>query len=457
MSKIDELYAEWKSLLPLKESDQRRLDQKFMLEFNYNSNHLEGNTLTYGQTEYLLLFGRAINDANMRDLEDMKASNVCLQMVKEEAANSEHYLTEYFIRTLHKTLLREDYVVTRERPDGTTVSYTIHAGRYKTRPNSVRTQTNEIFEYASPEETPALMADLLKWYGEAESEGVLSPIEMAALFHYRYIRIHPFEDGNGRISRLIVNYILARHGYPMIVVKSADKENYLKALNQCDINTGSIPALGAQASINQIKPFVNYLTMCLGHALDICIRAGKGESIEEPDDFAKEISLLEKTSKKVIPEGVHIASLEDKIGVFNKFHRFAFKKLRSELSPIEVLFNTFETHYFFTLGRDNITAGGFFSLDADSPLPEDLSPRNKEIATKAQSIMCHLFIRGIKSNYNIKDISLYPGFSVFFDLQSYSFDGINYPYGTYPSDTAINDCINRIKDEVLKQLKEARK
>lgn len=56
MSKTDTLFKEWQSLQPLKENDQRRLDQKFMLEFNYNSNHIEGNTLTYGQTELLLKY-----------------------------------------------------------------------------------------------------------------------------------------------------------------------------------------------------------------------------------------------------------------------------------------------------------------------------------------------------------------------------------------------------------------
>ena len=58
MSKIEQLYTEWQSLQPLKDEYQQRLNRKFMLEFNYNSNHLEGNTLTYGQTELLLLFGK---------------------------------------------------------------------------------------------------------------------------------------------------------------------------------------------------------------------------------------------------------------------------------------------------------------------------------------------------------------------------------------------------------------
>ena len=56
------------------------------------------------------------------------------------------------------------------------------------------------------------MSDLVDWYNEEEQKGILTPFELATLFHYRYIRIHPFEDGNGRIARLMVNYILARHG-----------------------------------------------------------------------------------------------------------------------------------------------------------------------------------------------------------------------------------------------------
>lgn len=291
MNKIESLYKEWQVLQPLNEQNQNRLDQKFMLEFNYNSNHIEGNTLTYGQTEMLLMFGKVVDSANMKDLEEMKASNVGLKMVKEAALDKEQPLTEYFIRTLQQTLLREDYTVYRQLPDGTNTSYVVHAGQYKTRPNSVITPTGERFEYASPEETPALMTDLLQWYNQAEAEGTMTPIELASLFHYRYIRIHPFEDGNGRISRLIVNYILYRHGYPMIVVKSADKNNYLTALNRCDVAIGSIPSDGAHAELSQITPFVEYLSNCLERALAISIKAAKGESIEDADDWRKNLKL----------------------------------------------------------------------------------------------------------------------------------------------------------------------
>lgn len=259
MSKLEKLYNDWQSFQPLKDEDQARLNQKFMLEFNYNSNHIEGNTLTYGQTEMLLMFGKVVDEANMKDLEEMKAHNVGLKMMQMEALEKEHPLTETFIRQLHCTLLREDYIVYRQLPDGNVTSFTVHAGQYKTRPNSVITVTGERFEYASPEETPALMSDLIQWYNEAETREELSPIELASVFHYRYIRIHPFEDGNGRIARLMVNYILLRHGYPMIVVRSKAKDSYLRALNKCDKGIGSIPFDGAHADPSQIKPFTEYI------------------------------------------------------------------------------------------------------------------------------------------------------------------------------------------------------
>lgn len=255
---INKAVAAWKALQPLSEKDRERLSRRFTVDFNYNSNHIEGNTLTYGQTEILLLFGKVIGEADVRDVQEMAASNVGLKMMKEEAKVKETPLTQSFIRTLHKTLLREDYKVYRDLPGGIQTSYVIHAGQYKTRPNSVITRYGDRFEYASPEETPSLMADLVDWYNQAEQEGKLSPVELAALFHYRYIRIHPFEDGNGRIARLMVNFILTRHDYPMVVVRSRKKSEYLEALHQTDLEVGPVPSDGAHAEINEIRPFLKY-------------------------------------------------------------------------------------------------------------------------------------------------------------------------------------------------------
>ncbi len=260
MEAIDKAYAEWLALQPLDDDTRYRVSQRFTIDFNYNSNHIEGNTLTYGQTELLLLFGKVAGQAEMKDYEEMKASDVGLKMMEVEALSDNKPLTQTFVRQLHKTLLREDYKVYYTLPSGEHSSYTIHAGQYKTRVNSVITPSGELFEYASPEETPALMTDLVDWYNREEQRGELSPVELSALFHYRYIRIHPFEDGNGRIARLLVNYILSRHNYPMVVVRSRQKKEYLDALRATDKIVGPVPSKGAHATLREIRHFLDYFT-----------------------------------------------------------------------------------------------------------------------------------------------------------------------------------------------------
>lgn len=183
-------------------------------------------TLTYGQTELLLLFGKVSGEGDLKDFIDMKASQVGVEMVKEAVRDKGMPLTQNFIHQLHKVLLREDYTV--------------------------------------PEETASLMSDLVDWYNAAEQEGKLTPVELAALFHYRYIRIHPFEDGNGRIARLMVNYIMARHGWPMIVIRNRKKAEYLEALHRSDQKIGKVPADGAHATIGKITLFLAFFrqTVC---------------------------------------------------------------------------------------------------------------------------------------------------------------------------------------------------
>ncbi len=326
--KLETVLEKWQTLLPLSDTDRERLSRRFTVDFNYNSNHIEGNTLTYGQTELLLLFGKVAGEADFHDYEEMKASNVGLQMMQMEATNNQQPLTQNFIRTLHQTLLREDYTVYRTLPGGVQTSYTIHAGCYKTRPNSVITRYGDRFEYASPEETPALMTDLVDWYNEVEREGKLTPIDIAILFHYRYIRIHPFEDGNGRIARLMVNFILSRHGLPMIVVRSRKKQDYLEALHQADLIVGATPAEGAHASLKQIRPFYKHMVNLIANEIenDILFVTEKNENIWWYD--GERIAFRTPTYAKILRElkvepQATFAYLQQEIGV----NRSALQKM----------------------------------------------------------------------------------------------------------------------------------
>lgn len=119
---LDTVYKKWLSIHPLSEAEQSMLSMRFTVEYNYNSNHIEGNTLTYGQTELLLLFGKVSGEGHLKDFNDMKASEVSVRMMREEAVNRQEPLTQNFIRTLHQTLLREDYTEYRSLPNGVQTS-----------------------------------------------------------------------------------------------------------------------------------------------------------------------------------------------------------------------------------------------------------------------------------------------------------------------------------------------
>jgi Fic family protein len=196
----------------------------------------------------------------------------------------------------------------------------------------VITRYGDRFEYASPEETPALMADLVDWYNHAEQEGKLSPIDLAILFHYRYIRIHPFEDGNGRIARLMVNYILSRHGYPMIVVRSRLKQDYLEALHRADLIVGSTPADGAHASLKDIRPFHKYMVNLICHEIenDVLFVTEKSQDVWWYD--GERIAFRTPSYGKILRElrrepKATLAYLQEEIGI----NRSALQKLLQTL------------------------------------------------------------------------------------------------------------------------------
>jgi Fic family protein len=275
---VDELKEILENASPVSDEQRDKLWKKFRLEWNYNSNHMEGNTLTYGQTELLILFGKTSGDKELQEYDEMKAHDLAIKMVTEEAGDKERPLTENFIRLINKTILVRPFWKEAITADGQNTRREIKIGQYKSMANSVRLANGEIFHYASPQETPALMHDLVNWYNTNQS--ILHPVELAALFHYKFVRIHPFDDGNGRGARLLMNYILLKYDYPPVIIKSEDKPNYLLALNKADA--------GDEAA------FVDYIVEQLAWSLSLSFLASKGEDIEETHDWKKNLTLLKR-------------------------------------------------------------------------------------------------------------------------------------------------------------------
>jgi Fic family protein len=277
LSRLDKLKASWTSAQPLSPDNENRLKKKLRLEWNFNSNHIEGNTLTYGETELLLIQGQAVGGHAIREYEEMKAHDVAVDYV-EQLAKDQRVIGETDIRDLNKIILKEPFWKEAQTLDGKNTRKYIVPGEYKTLSNNVRTSTNEIFEFAKPEDTPNRMLLLVSWLREELANASLHQVHVAAKLHHDFVLIHPFDDGNGRVARLLVNYVLLRAGFPPLIIKSADKSNYLAALRLADVG--------------QIESLADYLGRQLEWSLNLALRAAKGERLEEPSDVEKEIAIF---------------------------------------------------------------------------------------------------------------------------------------------------------------------
>ena len=280
---IDAAKAEWRVLQPLSPENERRLWQKLRLEWNYHSNHIEGNTLTYGETVLLLLHGQTHGNHTLREYEEMKAHDVGIEHLRNLAADNVRLINPGDIRDLNKIILKEPFWKPTQTPDGQPSRAQVIPGEYKTQPNSVITATGDLFEYAAPIEVPARMQALVDWLGEVLADSKLNILTIAAKLHHEFVLIHPFDDGNGRVARMLVNYLFLRDGYPPIIVPTEQKKDYLTALRLADAG--------------DLTPLAEFFGKQLTRSLDLAIRAGKGESIDEPSDVEKQVALFIREQK----------------------------------------------------------------------------------------------------------------------------------------------------------------
>lgn len=279
---VTTLFAEWQSLQPLSPENDRRLWQKLRLEWNYHSNHIEGNTLTYGETELLLIHGQTHGNHSIREYEEMQAHDVGIAHLRELAADQTRLIGETDIRGLNKIILKAPFWKPAQTADGQATRKQIIPGEYKTTPNNVITATGELFEFAPPSDVPARMQALVKWLDASLHEfREADLLWLLAKLHHDFVLIHSFDDGNGRVARMLVNYVLMRLGYPPIIVPTERKKDYLTALRLADA--------GNPAELE------DFLSTCVVRSLELGIKAAHGENLDEPGDVEKEVTLFVKS------------------------------------------------------------------------------------------------------------------------------------------------------------------
>ncbi|MCK5726748.1 MAG: Fic family protein [Thiotrichaceae bacterium] len=208
-TKIDALQEKLNSFRPLPKNTVKSLHEQLVLEWTYNSNAIEGNTLTLKETK-VVLEGITIGGKSMREHFEAINHKEAIDYVEAIVSNDEPF-TEHVIKSIHQLILKE--------------IDSDNAGVYR----------KENVLIAGAEHTPPdhiLLAEqmtaLLKEYNEFKGH----PLERAARLHIDFVKIHPFVDGNGRTARLLMNLDLMKTGLQPVVIKAADRLSYYEALDK---------------------------------------------------------------------------------------------------------------------------------------------------------------------------------------------------------------------------------
>jgi len=277
LQEVDALKKQIDDMRPLPEDVEGRVMQKLRLDWNYNSNAIEGNKLSYGETVAFLMEGITAKGKPLKDHLDIRGHNEAILFLTSLVKDARP-ISEADIRSLHEMILVEPYKIQTQSPDGLPTTKTITLGEYKKSPNHVKTATGELHYYATPEETPAKMQELMEWYSEVFDNEQIHLVVVAALFHHKFVAIHPFDDGNGRLSRILMNLILMQEGFPPVIVKMDDRQNYYSLLSRADSGDS--------------WPFVEYITERLQSSLQLYLKAARGGDIDEDEDIDKDIALF---------------------------------------------------------------------------------------------------------------------------------------------------------------------
>ncbi len=182
--------------------------KNFIVEFSFNTAAIEGNTITLAEARNLLEEGLTPKNKSLREIYDLQNSEKVFMKIQD----SDEELSHEFIQRIHAQLL--------ENIDSRT-GYRVHDVRV--------TKTN--FKSTPAPYVKTDMELLLKWYFENNK---LHPFALAALFHHKFEKIHPFMDGNGRTGRILFNYILLKNDYPPGIIRRKNRSSYIDALQEAD-------------------------------------------------------------------------------------------------------------------------------------------------------------------------------------------------------------------------------
>jgi len=295
ISELDEFKGKWLALKTMSPARLQQLRKVATIESVGSSTRIEGAKLSDAQVETLL---SNLTSTSFKTRDEQEVAGYAETMDLVFQAYEDLHLTENHIRQLHQQLLRHS--VKDER----------HRGDYKTLPNHVVAKDAQgreigiVFETATPFETPREMEELVRWAAKSIEEASMHPLLIIGVFNVVFLAIHPFQDGNGRLSRILITLMLLRAGYdyvPYASLESVVEENkdlYYKALRRTQTTL--------KQDFPDWEPWLGFFLRCLKKQ-----KANLAEKVEEgqglldnglPTLSLEILKLLEENERLTIAE-----------------------------------------------------------------------------------------------------------------------------------------------------------
>jgi len=209
IAKIEKTKQEYKKIVSkLTKKQLQDLFDRFTVNFTYESNALEGNSLTLKDVSIILFDKIVPKDKDLREVYETRNSREVVDLILKKKFK----VNEKDIKKMHEMLVKDMEIETG----------------YKKIPNFL---LGRKVETVPPEKIKEEMEKLLKWFNE---EKKMHPIQKAAIFHGKFEKIHPFEDGNGRVGRFLINIGLINQGYAPLIIRKSQRIAYLKCLEDFD-------------------------------------------------------------------------------------------------------------------------------------------------------------------------------------------------------------------------------
>ena len=200
---------------PLNKGILTKLESNLKTNFIYNSNAIEGSTLTLKETDIILQYGVTVKGKSLKEHEEVKGQEYALNFLKEVIKTNES-LSLRLIREFHALVLNDDIE---------------NRGKFKESNNEILGAGFETTPYYLVEEK---LTELIEKFNSSENNDLIMKV---ACFHADFEKIHPFIDGNGRTGRLLLNLELMKNGYPITVIRNEDRDEYYTALETAQVES----------------------------------------------------------------------------------------------------------------------------------------------------------------------------------------------------------------------------